>query len=86
MNTPLITTHAKASELLKLRNHLLQSDVEQALYQQSLFHIRRTLRQEFGIRFAGHFEQHYPKAFAKLRATTTNRLTWRPPPVEIQLV
>ena len=86
MNTPFITPHSKAAELLALRNHLLLNDPTQHLYEQSLWHVKKMLQQEFGSRFACYFEQCYPRAFYKLVKTTQTRMTWRPTPVKLHLV
>jgi hypothetical protein len=79
MNTTLTTPNYKASRLLQLRNHLLRTNLEQHLFEQSLFHVKKMLREEFGIRFATYFEQQYPKAFYQLVKTTQTRITWLAP-------
>ncbi len=86
MNATLLTETYNAHKVLQLRNRLMLSELERRLFEQSLFYVKKTLVEEFGLRFATCFEQQHPKAFYKLVKTTQTRLTWRPTPVELQLI
>ena len=86
MNATLLPDNCNARTVLQLRNRLMLSELEPRLFEQSVFYVKKTLADEFGVRFAGYFQEQYPQAFYKLVKTTQTRLTWRPPPAELHLV